>query len=565
MTVQAQDSVQYYDGPINVGAVIPITDFIFIDNSHVSLKIRGIDEIWEYGTDYTIEGADTLTRTITLNRAVEAGQVLAAYLDVPITQNISPEEGGNFPASTNEFVLDKLTCICQMLYERIIRSLQVSVDTAFDGVLYNVEENTGKAIIVNATGTGVSYSAYNINDLEAIVRRIFQSIPEIDAVGDNIGSVIIDAQNINQIKTVASSITNVNNTGNSIANVNIVGNDLALNSNSNIKKVVANKTNIDTVANNITDVQHAAENAQIAKTSAAEAKQWAIGSPTQPSGYSAKYWAEKGKTDVENLTKTAKTTIETVQGTAVKAVNSAKDPAIQVIGADVISANNAADRAQESAMKAIGWNITYTDEDILDFTDLTPEEIETNLSYIGEARESAIGKVNEARDSAIINVNQAAQAAKLSETEAKRAELAAQNSENSANNWAAQSEVSAGNSAASANQSQTAKQQAEAAATNANTSATNAANTLTQVRSITETATQVTGSDVVAANEAANRAQDFAMKSLGWDIKYEDEDSLDFSSNAASFEAKLKALPGYSETGTQVLKSVNGALQWVTE
>ena len=216
-------------------------------------------------------------------------------------------------------------------------------------------------------------------------------------------------------------------------------------------------------------------------------------------------------------------------------------------------------------MKAIGWNITYADEDVLDFTDLTPEEIETNLSYIGEARESAIGKVNEARDSAIISVNQAAQAAKLSETEAKRAELAAQNSENSANNWAAQSEVSAGKSAASANQSQTAKQQAETAATNANTSATNAANTLIQVRSITETATQVTGSNVVAANEAANRAQDFAMKSLGWDIKYEDEDSLDFSSNAASFEEKLKALPGYGETGTQILKSVNGALQWVTE
>ena len=108
-------------------------------------------------------------------------------------------------------------------------------------------------------------------------------------------------------------------------------------------------------------------------------------------------------------------------------------------------------------------------------------------------------------------------------------------------------------------------EQAVTTATSAATTATNAANTLTQVRSITETATQVTGSNVVAANEAANRAQDFAMKSLGWDIKYEDEDSLDFSSNAASFETKLKALPGYSETGTQVLKSVNGALQWITE
>ena len=47
MTVQAQDSVQYYDGPIDVGTVISITDFTFIDNSHISMKIRNVDGIWE--------------------------------------------------------------------------------------------------------------------------------------------------------------------------------------------------------------------------------------------------------------------------------------------------------------------------------------------------------------------------------------------------------------------------------------------------------------------------------------------------------------------------------------
>ena len=249
MTVQAQDSVQYYDGPINVGAVIPITDFTFIDNSHVSLKIRGIDEVWEYGTDYTIEGADTLTRTITLNRAVEAGQVLAAYLDVPITQNISPEEGGNFPASTNEFVLDKLTCICQMLYERITRALQVSIDTPFNGTLEAPLDNIGKAIVINSTGEGVTYSSYKIDDLEAIVRRIFASIDNIDIVAENIGNVNIVAPDITKVNTVATNIVDINKVAAAITNVNKVADDIA-----NVNKVANDTDNIDIVATHIDNV-----------------------------------------------------------------------------------------------------------------------------------------------------------------------------------------------------------------------------------------------------------------------------------------------------------------------
>ena len=249
MTVQAQDSVQYYDGPINVGAVIPITDFTFIDNSHLSLKIRGIDEVWEYGTDYTIEGADTLTRTITLNRAVEAGQVLAAYLDVPITQNISPEEGGNFPASTNEFVLDKLTCICQMLYERITRALQVSIDTPFNGTLEAPLDNIGKAIIINSTGEGVTYSSYKIDDLEAIVRRIFASIDNIDIVAENIGNVNIVAPDITKVNTVATNIVDINKVAAAITNVNKVADDIA-----NVNKVANDTDNIDIVAMHIDNV-----------------------------------------------------------------------------------------------------------------------------------------------------------------------------------------------------------------------------------------------------------------------------------------------------------------------
>ena len=159
MTVQAQNSTQYYEGPIAVDTVLSITEFTFIDNSHVSAKVRGESSTWEYGVDYLVAGANILNRTLTVKKAVPEGSVLAIYLDVPITQGISPEEGGNFPASTNEFVLDKLTYICQMLDERLKRSLQISIDTPFSGTLPQPEPN--KALKINAEGNGFVMSDYD--------------------------------------------------------------------------------------------------------------------------------------------------------------------------------------------------------------------------------------------------------------------------------------------------------------------------------------------------------------------------------------------------------------------
>ena len=197
MTVQAQDSVQYYDGPINVGAVIPITDFTFIDNSHVSMKIRNVDGIWEYGVDHTVGGAGNLERTATILKEVEAGQTLAVYLDVPITQNISPEEGGNFPASTNEFVLDKLTYICQMLYERVARSMQVSIDNPFDGTLSVLVP--GKAIKINAAGNGLELS--DLDPDQAVVEiqryiRIAEAAAEAAEQSKDTAQEIVDGLNV---------------------------------------------------------------------------------------------------------------------------------------------------------------------------------------------------------------------------------------------------------------------------------------------------------------------------------------------------------------------------------
>lgn len=202
MTVQIQNSVQYFAGPIEVGTTLSIVDFTFIDDSHVSVKIRNNPEVWRYGYDYDVYGAQTLERQITVWRRVEEGEVLAVYLDVPITQNIAPEEGGNFPASTNEFVLDKLTYISQMLYERVARSMQVSIDTEFDGTLPNLVP--GKAIKINAAGTGLELSDL---DPDQAVKEIQQYIKIAEEAADSAELYAKDAKDtVDNLHTTADEI-----------------------------------------------------------------------------------------------------------------------------------------------------------------------------------------------------------------------------------------------------------------------------------------------------------------------------------------------------------------------
>ena len=179
MSVQEQNSTQYFEGPLLSGSILSITEFTFIDNSHVAAKLRGENVNWVYGTDYTVSGAGTSTRTITILKDVAVDKIFAVFLDVPITQMVSPEEGGNFPAAIQEMTLDKLTYICQMLYGRITRAVQVSIDSNFDGLLYDSASQSGKAIIINELGTGLTYSTDKVNDIMALVRSILAQIQNI--------------------------------------------------------------------------------------------------------------------------------------------------------------------------------------------------------------------------------------------------------------------------------------------------------------------------------------------------------------------------------------------------
>ena len=178
MTVQTQTLTQYYNGPITVGTVLSITNFTFIDNSHISVKIRNDNTKWIYGVDYTVSGAGTLIREVTVLKEVPEDKVLAIYLEVPITQGVSPEDGGDFPAAINEFTLDKLTYICQMLQERISRALQVSVDSPFDGTLPEALPN--RTFKINPEGTGLVLSEYD-PDLAISLTEDFKNASEASA------------------------------------------------------------------------------------------------------------------------------------------------------------------------------------------------------------------------------------------------------------------------------------------------------------------------------------------------------------------------------------------------
>lgn len=149
---------------------------------------------------------------------------------------------------------------------------EAAATTATTLLPYITDISTVAASITNVNTvagsiTGVNSVAADLTNINAVA----SDLTNIDAVAGDLTN--IDAVNTNKtnIDTVAGSIANVNTVAGDITNVNAVAGDLT-----NINAVAADLTNIDN-----------------ASTYAAEAKQWAIGDPTEPVGSSAKYWAQQ--------------------------------------------------------------------------------------------------------------------------------------------------------------------------------------------------------------------------------------------------------------------------------
>jgi len=135
--------------------------------------------------------------------------------------------------------------------------------------------------------TDITTVATNI----ASVNTVSTNISDVTTAATNISSINTVATNISDVNSVASNATNINTVATNISDVNSVATDI-----SNVNSVAGDLTNIDAVAGDLTNIDAVAAdltNIDNASTYAAEAKQWAIGDPTEPVDGSAKYWAQQ--------------------------------------------------------------------------------------------------------------------------------------------------------------------------------------------------------------------------------------------------------------------------------
>lgn len=138
---------------------------------------------------------------------------------------------------------------------------------------------------VNANKTNIDAVAADLTNIDAVAA----DLTNIDAVADDLTNIDAVKNNSTNINAVAGNATNINTVAGIASDVNTVA-GIA----SDVTAVKNNATNINAVSADLTNVNAVAAdlaNIDAASGYAAEAKQWAIGDPTEPAEGSAKYWA----------------------------------------------------------------------------------------------------------------------------------------------------------------------------------------------------------------------------------------------------------------------------------
>lgn len=128
MALQSETSRIQYNGNNSTTASYAVP-FYFFENSHIKAVVTnssGVDTALSLGSGFSLTGAGNVTGgALTTTTAVPSSSKITIYREVPATQTTSYAEGGDFPASSHERALDKLTMLAQQTKRIADRALKV--------------------------------------------------------------------------------------------------------------------------------------------------------------------------------------------------------------------------------------------------------------------------------------------------------------------------------------------------------------------------------------------------------------------------------------------------------
>lgn len=196
--------------------------FYFINNSDIQVSVSNGQTVTDLvlNTDYTLSGAgDENGGVVTTTVAVASGSEIAILRQVDYKQEMDIPENDRFPSKNMERALDRLTMQTQQLAEQVGRSVTVDIFS-----------NTDPSSLVSEIE-----ALYDVKD-------------EVITAAENIGSIVITAQNINDIKDAPNQANSARNSAISAQNSAVTAQLMAAQAGESVSAAAASASAADASA-----------------------------------------------------------------------------------------------------------------------------------------------------------------------------------------------------------------------------------------------------------------------------------------------------------------------------
>lgn len=393
MTVSENNSPKVIVSSATGYAVGETIDFTFPYTEKEDVKLKIGDEVKEYNTDYELitTAPDVLPQKVTLKVAVGANVKVTIYRETPIDQQSEYPQDSKFRSEQVESDFDKVCMVQQEKKELMDRCLKVPIEVtdpdhperSFNAQIPAPIANKG--LCISADGKSIGYTDYDPD----------WAYDQTLAFRNQAGSY---ANAAGTSATLASSYKN------SAYGYMTTASAKATEATKQASIATAKTGEVQTIYEGATLT--ISQTRSEALTTIAGARSEALNTIS-----TAKTAATVLITQTKN---TAVNSVNAAAAAGTGAIVQERDTAHNLLLQDIAA-------AKDYAEKAIGWDITYepdATEDTLVFVDRTPEEIETAINYVVDAKNTAITEIqgvtsgiqtsiNNATTSAVNSVNQA--------------------------------------------------------------------------------------------------------------------------------------------------------------